>query len=88
MGNVCKYNTLARSRNHCCNGNATIFSIFNAVDLYVAVSNIKCCVLPTKCHVGSLSVAVELQNISTIVNNNNNVTGHVKRPTLSDFDKI
>jgi hypothetical protein len=34
-------NVLARSRNHCCHRNVTIRSLFIAVDLHVAVNNIK-----------------------------------------------
>ena len=44
-------NILARSRNHFCHEKIVVYSVRISVDLYVAVSRIRCIVLPIKCNV-------------------------------------
>jgi hypothetical protein len=44
-------NIVERSRNHFCHENVVVYSLRFAVDLHVAVSSIRCSVLPTQCGV-------------------------------------
>jgi len=51
MINVGTRNIVERSRNHFCHEKVVAYSFRFAVDLYVAVSSIRCSVLPTQCNV-------------------------------------